>query len=89
MLATRDSRESRRAREHLVELALLTGKVARRIRQPFPMPRDRFRKAPRFIKRCPRRLVELFNLTGEMRDDRAEIIHTVAERMLRRREIRS
>ena len=75
--------------EHLVELALLTGKIARGTRQAFPVPRNRFSEAAGFFKRRPRRLVELIDLTGKMSEDRTEIVHAIAQRMLRRREIRT
>ena len=53
------------------------------------MPRNRFGQAAGFVEGRPRRLIELMDLSGEMRKDRAEIIHTIAQRMLRRREIRA
>jgi len=69
MLLTSDSRESRRAPSNWSSSPCLAGKIASGIRQAFPVLRNCFSEAARFIKRSPRGLIELIDLTGEVRED--------------------
>jgi len=73
--------------EHLAELALRPSKFAGGSCETIPVTGDRLGEAASFAERMAGALIELLDFIGDVPEQRPEITHSVAQRMLDRRKI--